>query len=181
MSQVLKSSRTDQPNASLRAFRSIPHTRDLFRGYFTLAGRNLPFTALQYPMFEASKAWLLRGRERDGVVTTIQYSGLAAGGSGAIAATVTTPVDVVKTRIMLSAGKGGSSSIPKVVREVLREEGWRGFWRGGALRAVWTCVGMGLYLGVYEGAKFYFVRRREDREGRRIDVASGLRTEDSTP
>ena len=108
---------------------------------------------------------------------------------------VTTPVDVVKTRIMLAAGdgegeaegekrrgEGGGKSGGKgnglkdalgglgkkaarkgswaVGKEVFAQEGVRGLFRGGALRAVWTMLGSGLYLGVYESGRIWLARRR---------------------
>ena len=47
-----------------------------------------------------------------------------------------------------------------MAREVFRAEGLRGLFRGGALRAVWTAVGSGLYLGVYETGRAYLEGRR---------------------
>ena len=119
-----------------------------------------------------------------GAVTAV-----SAGTSGALAAVVTTPIDVVKTRIMLAAsqteeqgriesqgidvekerermknlkareGRAGGLAIGK---EVLRTEGIRGLFRGGALRAVWTALGSGLYLGVYESGRRFLEDRRVD-------------------
>lgn len=80
-----------------------------------------------------------------------------------MAAVVTTPVDVVKTRVMLDAGRG-RVGVVDVVRGVVRSEGWRGLMRGGALRGGWTAVGSGLYLGSYEGAKVWLRDGRERKE-----------------
>ena len=35
------------------------------------------------------------------------------------------------------------------------ESGVKGLFRGGLLRAAWTALGSGLYLGVYESGKDY--------------------------
>src|SRR5207248_9244349 len=101
---------------------------------------------------------------------------------------VTTPVDVVKTRIMLSAIGDERSKNPHVVREVAgkesasqektkrwsgfrigreiwRAEGVRGLWKGGTLRGLWTAVGSGLYLGVYETGRAWLCVRRGKKEG----------------
>ncbi|KAA8897465.1 mitochondrial carrier protein-like protein [Sphaerosporella brunnea] len=151
----------EQPggSASLRALRNIRRPRDLWTGYAALVARNLPYTALQFPMFELLKRRLVS--KRAGVVETTVWAGVAAGSAGAVAAVVTTPVDVVKTRIMLSVGH--KRSVKEVVGEVLSEEGVRGLFRGGALRAVWTMFGAGLYLGVYEGCKVWFGNGRKDQ------------------
>lgn len=95
-------------------------------------------------------------------------TGFAAGVSGSIAATATTPADVIKTQIMLGAkgahgGTGGPSGIMNVTRAVIREEGVTGLFRGGALRAAWSALGGGLYLGSYEVTKLWLGHRPTDR------------------
>lgn len=96
--------------------------------------------------------------------------------SGTVASFVTTPIDVVKTRVMLSAtentggevdgtkkpAKGGTFAVG---RKIFFEEGIRGLFKGGAIRAVWTAVGLGLYLSMYEGGRFYLENRRKRIEG----------------
>ncbi|KAK5114901.1 hypothetical protein LTR62_002060 [Meristemomyces frigidus] len=204
--QMVDNSKTDKPrvNATLetmKRFRSNPFA--LWRGYTALASRNLPFTALQFPMFERIKMNIRQYRDDNGTRTnTILESGLitagSAGTAGSIAAVVTTPVDVVKTRIMLSAAESAAQdqkpmkdavgattaetlksvkgnvvetakSIAKpasskgsmqIAREIVAESGVKGLFRGGTLRAVWTMLGSGLYLGVYESSRIYLAARR---------------------
>lgn len=66
-------------------------------------------------MFEHFKQTALAYRERRGIASgTLLEKGIvtaiSAGTAGSIAAVITTPVDVVKTRIMLSAGSGDGRS-----------------------------------------------------------------------
>ena len=68
------------------------------------------------------------------------------------------------------AARGGRGGGLAVGREILRTEGVKGLFRGGALRGVWTALGSGLYLGVYESGRRYL-------EERRVGVAEGLRVE----
>ncbi|CAK1354359.1 putative mitochondrial carrier protein PET8 [Cercospora beticola] len=223
--QMVDNSRTDRPrvNATLQTikrFRSNPLA--LWRGYTALAGRNLPFTAMQFPMFEKIKEQIRRYRDERGIRThTLFESGMitavSAGAGGSIAAVITTPVDVVKTRLMLSAidnpqeksaptptesvkqaknalvdatgktveavkkspleavkniAKPGNKSSITIAREVIQQEGIKGLFRGGALRGVWTMVGSGLYLGVYESGRIYLAQRRGDM----IDAEEYART-----
>ncbi|KAI1183751.1 mitochondrial carrier domain-containing protein [Nemania serpens] len=186
-------------STSLQALRQLGSgadaARKLLSGYTALVARNLPFTAIQFPIFEFVRAhmWGRRqgGGERDGngdggrpsagerrsLLETGVVTGTSAGLAGSFAALITTPMDVVKTRMMLAAGSGeqgdggrGSAHEEKgkaapargtyrsrgglaVAREVVAERGVAGLFRGAVLRAVWTAVGSGLYLGMYEVAK----------------------------
>ena len=183
-------------NATLIALRKFNSPGQLWKGYTALAGRNLPFTAMQFPMFEHLRSWILAVRRRRGVETrglweTGLITAVSAGAAGSVAAVVTTPIDVVKTRIMLAASdsgeerqtavketqargrdpkaeieraqqaaKGGRAGAFAVGREVWRTEGVRGLFRGGGLRGLWTALGSGLYLGVYESGRKYLENRR---------------------
>ncbi|KAF2279477.1 mitochondrial carrier, partial [Westerdykella ornata] len=166
---------------TLSKFRHQPLA--LWRGYTALAGRNLPFTALQFPMFERLREAMHAYRERKGIRTgslteRSVVTALSAGAAGSVAAVATTPVDVVKTRVMLGAGEEGGGGGHRysgsgdrrkgawaIGKEILRDKGVVGLWRGGALRAVWTFVGSGLYLGTYDAGRIYLARRRGQEVG----------------
>ncbi|KAF2428683.1 mitochondrial carrier protein [Tothia fuscella] len=113
--QMVDSTKISSTNATVQTlakFRSNPLA--LWRGYTALAGRNLPFTALQFPMFEKMRAEVKGYRERRNLASgTLLESGLvtaaSAGTAGSIAAVITTPIDVIKTRIMLAAADGPGS------------------------------------------------------------------------
>ncbi|CAO2650634.1 Nn.00g019260.m01.CDS01 [Neocucurbitaria sp. VM-36] len=211
---VSHGSPTNATLQTLAKFKSSPLA--LWRGYTALAGRNLPFTAMQFPMFERLKVAIREYRDRRGLTTgTIYESGMitavSAGSAGAVAAVITTPIDVVKTRIMLAAvddapqeaaassqakaktqglvdafGKSvestkasaksvasslnplaksqqnGRKSSWKIGQEIVAEKGFKGLWRGGALRGIWTFIGSGLYLGAYESGRVFLAARRGD-------------------
>lgn len=175
----------------LRQFRSNPAR--LWRGYTALAARNLPFTGLQFPIFEYLKERFMKSRKAkkggvpvDGIAERAWITAVSAGIAGSGSAWITTPIDVVKTRIMLAAGSGDDPAPSKpdakskatnllfqgaqgtrksgftVAREIIGKEGIRGLFRGALLRAAWTALGSGLYLGCYEGGRFYLEGRREN-------------------
>ncbi|KAJ0295458.1 hypothetical protein COL5a_011566 [Colletotrichum fioriniae] len=188
------SSNGTRRSTSLEALRQVTSSgaqRRLFSGYTALVARNLPFTAIQFPIFEyvRNTVWTSRSQgraegEEQGLVETAVVTGTSAGAAGAFAAFITTPSDVVKTRMMLSAGEAGdkshSTSPPshaeksaspepkrgslEVTRDVYRRHGVRGLFRGGGLRAVWTAVGSGLYLGTYEMSKVWLTRGKDESE-----------------
>lgn len=169
-------------STSLQAFRYLTSSgasRRLFTGYTALVARNLPFTALQFPAFEHLRAKLGASRP-GGEPSTLLETGLVSGGSaagaGAFAAWITTPSDVVKTRMMVTAGDGeGNGSSKKrrgawdVTKDVMRERGAKGFFRGAAFRSAWTALGSGLYLGTYDVARKWLKRKKPD-----LDDSVGL-------
>lgn len=184
-----KTTRRGPPSATMMVLRQLKQQpTKLWRGYSALAARDLPFTALQFPAFEWMKGVLIARRLRSktkeslgmgagvghklGVFERAWIAAVSAGVAGSAAAWVTTPFDVVKTRMMLEAGKAqeaGVSSRDKrkngfqVGREVFQKEGTRGLFRGGLIRATLTILGNGLYMGCYEGAKLYLMEEKEER------------------
>lgn len=97
---------------TLKKFKSQPS--QLWRGYTALAARNLPFTAIQFPLFEHLRSTIHNYRkchnEFSGtLLETGTVTAIAAGLAGSLAAVITTPIDVIKTRIMLSASSPPSS------------------------------------------------------------------------
>ena len=78
--------------------------KGFFTGYLSTLAREVPFSALQFPLYEFFKAsWSQRqGRE----VSPFQASLCGALGGG-ISAFLTTPLDVVKTRLMLGSDAEG--------------------------------------------------------------------------
>jgi len=83
--------------------------------------------------------------------------------AGGIAAAITTPLDVVKTRVMLSqknpVGAGGApssayySGIVPTFKRILAEEGPRALFSGVGPRVMWISIGGSIFLGVYEKVK----------------------------
>ncbi|KAL8698080.1 MAG: hypothetical protein Q9201_006774, partial [Fulgogasparrea decipioides] len=102
-------------------FRNNPS--QLWRGYTALVARNLPFTAMQFPLFEFLRSEIYAYRVRRGAKSgSLLESGVvtafAAGSAGSLAAVVTTPIDVVKTRIMLGAADTGGNERDKAMKQL---------------------------------------------------------------
>ncbi|EKV21444.1 Mitochondrial carrier protein, putative [Penicillium digitatum] len=206
--QMIHSSQENKAAMWIVLSRFRRHPWRLWNGYTALVGRNLPTTALQFPLFEYVRAHLIdRWRQRkaarnntdrplsehsDQLVERAGLTGIAAAFSGTVAATVTTPIDVIKTRVMLSAGDVSASSqdqsiqagtrgrgavfseartkinpnksLFSVGRHIIHYEGIHGLFKGGLIRAGWTTIALGLYLSLYEGGRFYLENRRKERD-----------------
>ncbi|XP_014207846.1 S-adenosylmethionine mitochondrial carrier protein-like [Copidosoma floridanum] len=123
--------------------------RTLFRGYGSTVLRDLPFGLLQMPLWEYFKLCWTRKKRRD--CTPVEGATCAAA-SVAISAALTTPLDVAKTRIMLSSTSADKKEvrISIMLKEVYRDFGLRGLFAGFVPRVVGFTIGGFMYFGVYE-------------------------------
>ncbi|KXG45613.1 Mitochondrial substrate/solute carrier [Penicillium griseofulvum] len=213
--QMIQGQKTNKSAMRQVLMRFRRHPWRLWSGYSALVSRNLPTTALQFPLFEYVRSRLItRRRQRkaslsnthrppseqsEQLVERAGLTGIAAACSGTVAATVTTPIDVIKTRMMLSASDSAGSqdrnsrargsevmssertktkstkSLISVGRDIIRYEGIHGLFKGGLIRAGWTAIALGLYLSLYEGGRFYLENRRMKRD--RINGKFGKQTD----
>lgn len=130
--------------------------QELYRGTSITIAREIPFTVIQFTMWEAMKeAYSTRLSNSSESRTTPSASSSAFFGSiaGAISAGLTTPLDVVKTRVMLARRGGGEKvRVAHIVKETLRDEGFSAFWRGVGPRVTWIGIGGAIFLGSYQWA-----------------------------
>ncbi|EME78235.1 uncharacterized protein MYCFIDRAFT_58397 [Pseudocercospora fijiensis CIRAD86] len=123
--------------------------RELYRGWGITVMREVPFTIIQFPLWEGLKRWgLERGMDRGRDVSAAE-SAVFGAFSGAVAAGLTTPLDVLKTRMMLSTGKVDVFSL---AGRIFREEGGKTFFSGIGPRTMWISIGGAVFLGSYQFA-----------------------------
>ncbi|XP_036286483.1 S-adenosylmethionine mitochondrial carrier protein isoform X6 [Pipistrellus kuhlii] len=113
------------------------------------AGEVIPFSLVQFPLWESLKAlWSWR---QDRVVESWQ-SAVCGAFAGGFAAVVTTPLDVAKTRIMLA--KAGSSAaggnVLSALHGVWRAQGLPGLFAGVFPRMAAISLGGFIFLGAYD-------------------------------
>ncbi|KAL0961227.1 hypothetical protein HGRIS_006193 [Hohenbuehelia grisea] len=125
--------------------------RGFYQGFGTTIMREIPFTSLQFPLYEFLKLRLssylgrrpLRAHEA-------AVCGSVAGG---FAAAVTTPLDVLKTRVMLDIrdpSKAASISLHSRLRSIYTTEGVGALFAGVVPRTLWISAGGAVFLGAYE-------------------------------
>lgn len=126
-----------------------------FKSYRTTLVMNVPFTAIHFPIYEATKKMLNReGDEEDeGLIVQLIAGGLAGGA----AAAATTPLDVLKTRLQTegvhSAKKYDSSAVFPSLRRIYEEEGMSALWRGWRPRVLFHIPAAAICWGTYETMK----------------------------
>jgi solute carrier family 25 (mitochondrial S-adenosylmethionine transporter), member 26 len=128
--------------------------KGLYRGYFVTVFREIPFGLIQYPLYEKLKKKKL-GNSRYGDTFTYCLCGAQAGG---IAAFLTTPIDVVKTRIM-TTGKGDNFDISKMIPTfiaIYKNEGAAKLFSGVHVRVAYITIGGMMFFGANEYFKKVF-------------------------
>ncbi|MCJ1245552.1 S-adenosylmethionine transporter [Trapelia coarctata] len=143
--------------SSLRAFTAILGQRssigylglwrELYRGWTATLLREVPFTVIQFPLWESMKEY--RRRTTGSSSISAVESGLFGSVAGAVAAGVTTPLDVLKTRMMLARDR---TRMVVLAGEIVRESGVGAFFKGIGPRVVWISAGGAVFLGSYQWA-----------------------------
>jgi hypothetical protein len=77
-------------------------------------------------------------------------AGVSGAISGGLAAAVLTPVDVWNTRIVLNIGEVQKKSAMTIAREIVKLNGIRGFFKGGAVGSLHAALKSALFFGIYE-------------------------------
>lgn len=131
----------------------------LYAGYSATLLRNLPAGVLSYSSFEYLKAAVIKESKQ---AKLEPYQSVCCGAlAGAISASLTTPLDVVKTRLMTQVhGEAVNkvaaamvSGVSATVRQILREEGWVGFTRGMGPRVLHSSCFSALGYFAFETAR----------------------------
>ncbi|EDU40152.1 s-adenosylmethionine mitochondrial carrier protein [Pyrenophora tritici-repentis] len=131
-----------------RHARGLAHVwMELYRGWSITIIREVPFTVIQFPLWEALKKYRTARTGRSEV--TGLEGGLLGSVAGAVAAGITTPLDVLKTRMMLAREKQPMFSM---LSTIMKESGPRAFFAGLGPRVGWISVGGAIFLGSYQWA-----------------------------
>jgi len=129
--------------------------KGLFRGSAATLSREIPFYVIGMVAYEqfkkAAVAYSLekRGREDLEAWETIALGAL----SGALAAALTTPFDVLKTRLMTSAIGAQTVPITTLAKKLVAEEGPGALFKGALPRALWIAPVGAMNFAGYELAK----------------------------
>lgn len=122
-------------------------------GYFTTVMREIPFSFIQFPVWEGlKKAWsALQGEH-----TSPNQGALCGSAAGALAGGITTPLDVAKTRLMLQKPVEGQpakyTGALQTLSLIQREEGFFALYKGIVPRVSWITCGGFIFFGAYEWA-----------------------------
>ena len=122
----------------------------LYKGAGACLLRDIPFSGIYFTAYSHLKSDYF-GETPDRKLSIIQL--LTAGAiAGMPAAYLTTPADVIKTRLQVEARKGQSSytGIRHAFLTILKEEGFKAFFKGGPARIFRSSPQFGVTLMSYE-------------------------------
>ncbi|KAJ1886164.1 S-adenosylmethionine transporter, partial [Coemansia sp. IMI 209127] len=158
LKQRLQANHHRSLGAAIRGTYAAEGLLGFYRGYLTQVVREIPFTCIQFPVYEYLKHSYAMKHGRVIKSWEAAVCGSVAGGA---AAAFTTPLDVVKTRVMLSTKGVGAhheySGVVSTLTRIAREEGVRALFSGVIPRTIWISVGGFVFLGSYEKAKEFLV------------------------
>lgn len=128
-----------------------------FRSLPTTLVMNVPFTAVHFSVYEFTKHFLNKGdKDNEGFTTQLAAGGMAGG----CAAAVTTPLDVVKTRLqtqgVLNTQRYNTISVLKMLRRLYTEEGLAGLTKGIRPRILFHTPSAAICWTTYETGKSFF-------------------------
>ena len=146
--QRMQVSTNPSAGTTLRAIYQKDGVGGFYGGYRSVVMREIPFGCIQFPIYEALKRLVARA-SHDGTVSAL--SAAACGSiAGATAAALTTPFDVVKTRIMLGQSEA-RLGVFAILQSIAREEGVGGLYKGVGPRVTWISLGGFIFFGMYNG------------------------------
>ncbi|EME48544.1 hypothetical protein DOTSEDRAFT_67554 [Dothistroma septosporum NZE10] len=122
----------------------------LYKGASACLLRDIPFSAIYFPTYAHLKKDMFgeSPTKKLGVLQLLTAGAIA----GMPAAYLTTPADVIKTRLQVEARKGDSTytGLGDCARKVFKEEGFKAFFKGGPARIMRSSPQFGFTLASYE-------------------------------
>lgn len=122
----------------------------LYKGASACLLRDVPFSAIYFPTYNHLKRDLFgeSPAKKLGILQLLTAGAIA----GMPAAYLTTPCDVIKTRLQVEARKGDTAytSLRHAAKTIWKEEGFSAFFKGGPARILRSSPQFGFTLAAYE-------------------------------
>ncbi|XP_042019711.1 S-adenosylmethionine carrier 1, chloroplastic/mitochondrial-like [Salvia splendens] len=157
---------TGQFNSAPNAVRMIVAKegfKGLYAGYGSFLLRDLPFDAIQFCIYEQLRLGYKLAAKRDLKDAENAVIGAFA---GALTGAITTPLDVIKTRLMVQGSANQYKGIFDCVQTIVRDEGPSALLKGIGPRVMWIGIGGSIFFGVLEGTKRFLEQKRPENQKR---------------
>ncbi|XP_074575619.1 S-adenosylmethionine carrier 1, chloroplastic/mitochondrial-like [Curcuma longa] len=149
---------TSAPNA-VRLIAAKEGIRGLYAGYSSFLLRDLPFDAIQFCIYEQLRIGYKIAARRE---LNDPENALIGAFAGAITGAVTTPLDVMKTRLMVQGSASQYKGLINCAQTILKE-GPAAFLKGIGPRVLWIGIGGSIFFGVLERTKLLLSQRHFDQ------------------
>ncbi|KAK5993249.1 Electrogenic aspartate/glutamate antiporter SLC25A12 [Cladobotryum mycophilum] len=149
----------------------------LYKGASACLLRDVPFSAIYFPTYSHLKKDLFgeSPTKKLGVVQLLTAGAIA----GMPAAYLTTPCDVIKTRLQVEARKGEATynGLRDCAKTIWKEEGFKAFFKGGPARIFRSSPQFGFTLAAYEVLQSSFpLPGSSQQERTHVGVSDALAT-----
>ncbi|KAF5185699.1 Mitochondrial carrier protein [Thalictrum thalictroides] len=143
----------------------------LYASYRTTVLMNAPFTAVHFATYEATKRGLMEISPDSVSDERLVVHATAGAAAGALAAALTTPLDVVKTQLQCQGVCGcdrfANSSIGGVVKSIVKKDGYAGLIRGWKPRMLFHAPAAAICWSTYEFSKSIFQEHNDNKSSSR--------------
>ncbi|KAF9609376.1 hypothetical protein IFM89_015673 [Coptis chinensis] len=133
--------------------------RGLYAGYGSFLLRDLPFDAIQFCLYEQLLIGYKLAAKRE---LNDPENAIIGAFAGSLTGAITTPLDVIKTRLMVQGPGNQYKGIFDCVQTIVREEGAPALLKGIGPRVLWIGIGGSIFFGVLERMKRLLAQRRSD-------------------
>ncbi|XP_048131625.1 S-adenosylmethionine carrier 1, chloroplastic/mitochondrial-like isoform X2 [Rhodamnia argentea] len=130
--------------------------KGLYAGYGSFLLRDLPFDAIQFCIYEQLRLGYKAAARRE--LNDPENAAIGAF-AGALTGAITTPLDVIKTRLMTQGPANQYRGIFNCVQTIVREEGPSALLKGIEPRVLWIGIGGSIFFGVLESTKRFLSQR----------------------
>jgi Mitochondrial carrier protein len=112
-----------------------------YRGFMLTMAVYVPFSTTYFVCYEKLKSL----SDKNSFSSNLGYAFISA----SLAAIVSNPMDVIHTRVQIRT----VVSARDIVKEIIRDDGWKGFGRGMGSRVLWAAPSMAISIAIWETLK----------------------------
>eukprot|EP01129_Flabellula_baltica_P006605 TRINITY_DN2487_c0_g2_i2.p1 TRINITY_DN2487_c0_g2~~TRINITY_DN2487_c0_g2_i2.p1 ORF type:complete len:168 (+),score=30.48 TRINITY_DN2487_c0_g2_i2:439-942(+) len=128
--------------------------RALYAGYTTTITMTVPYNAIYFPVYEVVREIMKKKQTNYADYNIITH--LTAGAvAGVVAAAITNPLDVAKTRLQTQGDIGNNyKGMIDAMKQIGKQQGLSGYTRGIVPRMIFNAFSAGICWSTYEYLKY---------------------------
>lgn len=155
--QRMQTGQFTSASAAVRLIAAKEGVKGLYAGYGSFLLRDLPFDAIQFCLYEQLRIGYKMAAKRE---LNDPENAIIGAFAGALTGAITTPLDVIKTRLMVQGSANQYKGFVDCVQTIVREEGPPALLKGIGPRVLWIGIGGSIFFGVLERTKRLLAQRR---------------------